>query len=140
MIYEKKPEDFNPKFEVAVSKIYVGRKALFVLRSMDEECPNTWSLPGGKIEQGESKEDAIAREIAEETGIKSKPVFIKTIFVRYPDKDFLYHMFKTELKTFPEIQLNPEHTEYRWLTTVEALKLELIPGEDECLRLFDSSA
>jgi 8-oxo-dGTP pyrophosphatase MutT (NUDIX family) len=43
-------------------------KTLFVKRGQDEDHPGEWSLPGGKIENGESDEGAARREAKEETG------------------------------------------------------------------------
>ena len=41
-----------------------------------------WSLPGGAVETGERLEDAIRREVLEETGLVVKPVRVATIFER----------------------------------------------------------
>ncbi len=41
-----------------------------------------WSLPGGAVETGERLEDALRREVAEETGLKVKPLAIVEVFER----------------------------------------------------------
>ena len=41
-----------------------------------------WSLPGGLVESGEKLEDAVKREILEETGLRIKPVSIFEVFER----------------------------------------------------------
>jgi 8-oxo-dGTP diphosphatase len=47
-----------------------------------EPLKGYWSLPGGLVETGELLEDAIRREILEETGLRVKPVSIHKIFER----------------------------------------------------------
>jgi 8-oxo-dGTP diphosphatase len=56
-------------------------KVLLQLRCKDELLyPNCWTLPGGKVEEGESPELAIAREAKEELGLDLRnPVLFKTI-------------------------------------------------------------
>lgn len=44
--------------------------ALFLLRSKKGDYPISWALPGGKIEEGETAEEAALRETEEETGHK----------------------------------------------------------------------
>ena len=41
-----------------------------------------WSLPGGLVETGEKLEDAVRREILEETGLRIQPLKLYTIFER----------------------------------------------------------
>jgi 8-oxo-dGTP diphosphatase len=41
-----------------------------------------WSLPGGAVETGERLEDALHREVAEETGLKVRPLAIVEVFER----------------------------------------------------------
>jgi len=41
-----------------------------------------WSLPGGVVEVGERLEEAVRREVREETGLEVKPVRVLTIFER----------------------------------------------------------
>lgn len=56
------------KFPVAII-VKRNRRVLWLQRKKDQSYPGIWSLPGGKIEEGESIVDAAARELKEETGI-----------------------------------------------------------------------
>jgi mutator protein MutT len=55
----------------------------FLLHLRDENTrnmPNQWSLVGGEVEQGERAEDAVLREIKEETGLTTQnPILFSTI-------------------------------------------------------------
>ena len=53
--------------------IFLGNKILLVRRGI-EPSKDLWDLPGGVVELGERGEDAIVREVEEETGILVKPL------------------------------------------------------------------
>ena len=65
------------KFELAAAIVVHKDRVLIVRRSEKESfLPNHWGIPCGKINvtQGESAEDAVLRELREETGLKGKIV------------------------------------------------------------------
>ena len=55
---------------VACAIILADQKVLAVRRSEDMPLAGYWEFPGGKVEEGESPESCIVREIAEELGIR----------------------------------------------------------------------
>jgi len=139
MVYEQKPEGFKPKLEVAVCFIHSGDKVLFMKRLPYKPQGNTWGIPGGKADSGESAQEAAIREIREETGIAIPEQAISDlgeVFVRYPEMDYTLHLFEYKADTLPRVTYNPkEHSDYKWVTLEEALQLPLIPGEEECINL-----
>jgi len=139
LVFEKPPENFNPKVEVAACFIHVGDQVLFVKRHPSGSEPDKWGIPGGKLEKEETAHLAVRREVKEETGLEL-PDAIKhlgTVYIRYPEVDFIYHMYSHHLPESFDVVIDPaEHVEYRWLTLKEALMLPLIRGEDECIYLI----
>ena len=106
-----------------------------VLLLRRKKPPHFWQSVAGSLEWGESVEDAVARELCEETGLIEATVDCNTInnFVIYPMWRHRYapgvienfeHVFRLELNAMEEITLDKcEHEEYRWLSRDEALSL-----------------
>lgn len=88
---------------------------LYLMRQ-DTRHPNSWGLPGGKAEPGESLLDAMRRECQEEIG--TFPDYIKLVPLEKftsDDKGFSYHTFFCCVdKEFQPI-LNSEHSGYAWI-------------------------
>lgn len=57
---------------VACALIDIDGRVLLAKRPADKAMPHLWEFPGGKIEQGETPEQAIIRELAEELSIDTK--------------------------------------------------------------------
>jgi 8-oxo-dGTP pyrophosphatase MutT (NUDIX family) len=142
MIYHDNPEDFKSKFEIACCLLEYNGEILLLLRNIKKPEGGTWCLPGGKVDKGESLNEAVLREIGEETGYKppknSKLIhFGKKLYVRYPAYDFIYNIFYLPVTEKPFVKINlTEHTDFNWLKPIEALRLPLIPDLDYCLKLF----
>ena len=58
-----------PRPEVAVGGVAVADGRLLLVKRGRGVAAGRWSLPGGRLEPGESLVEAVARELAEETGI-----------------------------------------------------------------------
>lgn len=66
--------------------IFQGDEILLIERGR-EPLKGQWSLPGGAVETGEHLEDAITREVREETGLEVVPVQLALIFERLMHDD-----------------------------------------------------
>jgi len=140
MIYEIKPNDFNPIFEVSGCFLEHKGEILLLHRLENKSDGNMWGLPAGKLENGETPIDAVQREMIEEINcsIHKKDIsYFKKVHVRYPEKDITFHMFHIKLNNKLSIQINPEeHKDYGWFTIENALQINLMRYMDDCIKLF----
>ncbi len=142
MIFTEQPFDFNKEIEVVAC--YIEHEGKFVLLHRHEYKTNggKWGLPAGKIDKGETKEQAMIREIREETGIEipvDRLIYFNTLYVRNMEHDLEYHTFSTVLNEVPSIQLSSsEHQNYVWVTPAQSLEMNLIHDLADCIKLFYS--
>ncbi|KNC89386.1 8-oxo-dGTP diphosphatase MutT [Trabulsiella odontotermitis] len=76
------------KLQIAVGIIRNPQGEIFITqRAADAHMANKWEFPGGKIEEGETPEQAVMRELAEEVGIEAAtPVFFDKLEYQFPDR------------------------------------------------------
>jgi 8-oxo-dGTP pyrophosphatase MutT (NUDIX family) len=89
-------------------------KALILKRS--ESChsfPGYWCLPGGHIDNGETPEFAIIREVFEETNLEVQDLKLHQTYVM-PDNKYI-SIYNVKASMFNKIRLSTEHTEYKWI-------------------------
>jgi 8-oxo-dGTP pyrophosphatase MutT (NUDIX family) len=88
---------------------------LYLMRS-DPQHPDSWGLPGGKMESGESLMAAMVRECEEEMG--AMPDYVKLVPLEKftsTDNKFTYHTFFCVVNGEFIPKLNNEHTGYAWI-------------------------
>ncbi len=141
-VFLKPPTSFNPTMEAAGCYCTYSDKCLLVKRQPFKSQGNKWGVPGGKLEQNESPLMAVIREIREEVGLDlsfDRVFKIKTLYIRLPPIDYIFHMFYTQLTDFPSIELDlSENQEARWSTLQEALRLPLVAAGKEALLYYKS--
>ena len=138
MISKTEIPNFKKKFDVVSVFIEHGDEILLLLRQDDKPQGNTWSMPAGKVHAGESLVGALQREIKEEIGLETHEtdlIYIELYYVRYPEFDYIYHVYRLIVSEKPELLLDTkENKEYRWVTPKESLKLNLIQDEDSVIK------
>ena len=97
-------------------------RVLVIKRGPDVILPGYWCPPSGRIEPGETQEQAVVREVAEELGLIAKPV-AKVWECPTDDGDFILHWWIAEVDRY-EVRPDPaEVAEIRWVTPAEFLQL-----------------
>lgn len=123
---------------VAVIEDDQGR-ILFLLRSNRLIAgPGKWGFAGGGVEAGESPEEAMNREIAEELGQEVR-LELESRIGPVPglgQAHLIVHLFKYRWLG-GEVMLNEEHTRFAWITEAEFRTLDVIAGVDADLTYFE---
>lgn len=129
-------------FHVAVKAFLVRDGRLLMLR--EAFGPQSWELPGGRIDVGEESvahADILRREIREELGPRFEcdilaPVttWARPIETHRPHPAFLVGFECRDRGG--EIELSDEHLDLRWCTREESVALELAPGYANALDVF----
>jgi 8-oxo-dGTP diphosphatase len=106
------------KIEVVAAIIYFRNEVLCVQRPENKYSyiSKKFEFPGGKIEAGESKKEALKREIIEELGVSpSIGDLFMTVVHTYPDFELTMHSYICEVHN-KDVVLH-EHISLKWLTS-----------------------
>ena len=98
-----------------------------------------WEFPGGKVEQGESPEQAIIREIKEELGADIQVTgFLTTVEHDYPTFHLSMDCFWAELKEGSSVELL-EHEAAKWLSLDSLDEVDWLPADIKVVEAIKSS-
>ena len=113
------------KIEVVAGVIFWEDQVLCVQRPKNKlhYISEKFEFPGGKIEEGETKEETLHRELLEELNLSTKiKSFFLTVIHEYPDFELTMHSFICEVDS-KELTLH-EHIDQKWLKINELTSLD----------------
>ena len=122
------------KLEVVAAIIKENEKYFATQRGYGE-FKGWWEFPGGKIENGESKEEALKREIREELATEIEiDHFVTTLQFDYPEFHLTMHCFICHI-TAGQPQLL-EAKAAKWLDKNDLASVEWLPADRAILHLI----
>ncbi len=100
-------------------------------RGKGHSMAGKWEFPGGKIEDGETGEDAIAREMKEELSVDVRAVrHIITATHRYPDFAIRLHVYLVEFaKESEPVMTEHEDGAFRTFEEIKSLEWDELDGQ-----------
>lgn len=113
------------RIEVVAGIIFCQNQILGVQRPKSKHAyiSEKYEFPGGKIEEGETKIEALQRELHEELDINTEiRSFYLTVVHQYPDFELTMHSFICDVDS-KALTLH-EHIDHEWLTIEELQKLD----------------
>jgi mutator protein MutT len=114
------------RLPISVKGVLVRRGRVLVLRNGRGE----WELPGGRLDDGESPEEALAREIREETGLTATVASLVDawVFEVTPGKKVLILEYACRLKGKRGVTISHEHSQHVWLPMADMAREPLPRG------------
>lgn len=129
----------SPIMVTAVICIIYDKQKGFLLEKRADN--GMWCLPGGAIELGETLDQALKREVKEETGLDIKNAklidVVASVHMVYPNKDEVYYtdvLYETK-DYFGELKYDEESTELKWFKPNE-IPEEIIPTQIKYIKDF----
>lgn len=129
-----------------VSRAIVSENSRILLlqRSHDDSYnPGLWEFPGGKVDPGEVIEQALVREVYEETGLlvkaSSSIAHVENELIEYGKYSGRLYvaLFYAAQRLGGDLMLSREHDTARWYYPRTALNLDLAPESKRALEVFN---
>lgn len=126
----------RPGPTVAVGAVVVEDGSLLMIRRGREPSRGKWSLPGGRVERGESLADALAREVREETGLDIEVGDLLGVLEVTGDHHFVILDYRAAVAGGAEPTPGGDADDARWVPLGEVEALECTPRFVETLRAW----
>lgn len=118
---------------VVVAAVVVRDGRVLLTRRLEgQHLAGLWEFPGGKLEGGESPEEALVRECREECGIEVEVgEIVDVTYHRYPEKDVLLLFYRCELRAGEVRHL--QVADHAWVAPSELDEYPLPPADERVI-------
>ena len=118
--------------EVVAALIWEGERFMICQRPAHKARGLLWEFVGGKVEKGESKEQALIRECCEELAVTVAPhdIFMDVVH-EYPDLTVHLTLFNASITEGTPQKL--EHNDIQWITVGEIDNYAFCPADETIL-------
>ena len=117
----------RPHAEVVAGVLVRADACLLCRRPEGSNMAGYWEFPGGKVKEGETREEALRRELAEELGVAvSVGEQLSTLEYSYPHLDITLHLFSCA--SFEGEPRELYHSSIRWVAPGEVDRSSLVPS------------
>jgi 8-oxo-dGTP diphosphatase len=114
---------------VVAAALISGSTVLVAQRSRPPQLAGRWELPGGKVADGESERDALARELAEELGLQIGDVVVGDRLGHDIALDGTTTLRAYRVRLICGEPRPQDHRALRWVTTAELRDIDWVPAD-----------
>jgi 8-oxo-dGTP diphosphatase len=124
---------------VAAALIDPAGKILLQQRAPVRSMAGLWEFPGGKVEEGETPEAALARELAEELGIRADPAALSpACFASAPNGEAHMLLLLYICRAWSGEPRPLDAAALKWLRPAEMSGLDMPPADRPLIELLDA--
>ena len=121
------PAMSRPRPILSVGAVVFRRDEVLLVRRGRPPFAGHWSIPGGKVEPGETMREAVLREVAEETGVRARVIGLIDAFDAMPERP--------DAPQFALIDFACEHVAGEAKAGDDAAEAEFVPLPEALSRL-----
>lgn len=126
----------NTLISVLAAVIERNGKYLVCQRAAHKRHGSLWEFPGGKVEAGETRFEAVLRELAEELDVGVLTVGSAIFSIADPGSDFMIEFAPTTIQGTPKCL---EHIDLKWVSLRDLPSLKLAPSDRRFVDFLHSS-
>lgn len=121
--------NYNEMIEVIAAIILKDQKVLIARRGSEKHLAGYWEFPGGKLEENETEEECLKREIKEELGVE---ILVDSFFMKnqhkYGTKEILLMSYRCSIVSINDFTLI-DHDKVEWVEINNLNQYEIAPAD-----------